>query len=322
MKIALTILLAALGAAVIAVISALIISRILVRVAMDRKYPEIMKRADRFIAGSDMSREFQAHIASTSKKLSAMPHETVRIQSYDGIPLVGHWFKNGKERRVIVAMHGWRSSWCNDFGMVADMWFENGCSVLFAEQRGQNNSGGEYMGFGLTERYDCRDWAIWVSERCPGTPIYLAGVSMGATTVMMATGLELPKTVHGVMADCGFTSPADIWRHVVQGNLHLPYSKSQRAMVNALCKQKINMEADEYSTEDALSASHLPVLFAHGTDDHFVPVEMTYRNYRACAGPRYLLVAPGADHGMTYYLEKEKYTRAVLDFWNLYDGGC
>ena len=23
----------------------------------------------------------------------------------------------------------------------------------------QNNSGGEYMGFGLTERYDCRDWS-------------------------------------------------------------------------------------------------------------------------------------------------------------------
>ena len=142
---------------------------------------------------------------------------------------------------------------------------------------------------------------------------------MGATTVMMATGLELPKTVHGVMADCGFTSPADIWRHVVQGNLHLHYSKGLRAIVNALCKQKINMEADEYSTEDALSGSHLPVLFAHGADDHFVPVEMTYRNYCACAGPRYLLVVPGADHGMSYYLEKEKYTRAVLDFWNLYD---
>lgn len=81
--------------------------------------------------------------------------------------------------------------------MVSDCWKRNRCSVLYAEQRGQGNSGGDFIGFGQIERYDCLDWIHWVSERC-GTelPIYLCGVSMGATTVLMAAGLDLPENVH------------------------------------------------------------------------------------------------------------------------------
>lgn len=53
--------------------------------------------------------------------------------------------------------------------------------MLFAEQRGQNDSGGEMMGFGLVERFDCFSWASYLAEKTDGElPIYLAGVSMGA----------------------------------------------------------------------------------------------------------------------------------------------
>jgi hypothetical protein len=46
-------------------------------------------------------------------------------------------------------MHGWRSSWSHDFGIIAPFWHDNDCCVLFAEQRGQGLSGGNYMGFGM-----------------------------------------------------------------------------------------------------------------------------------------------------------------------------
>ena len=75
-------------------------------------------------------------------------------------------------------MHGWRSSWSGDFGGVSDFWHENGCSVLYAEQRGQGSSGGAYMGFGMMERYDCLDWANAAVEKFgPETEILLLGVS-------------------------------------------------------------------------------------------------------------------------------------------------
>lgn len=212
-------------------------------------------------------------------------------------------------------MHGWRSIWSRDFGVIAPFWHDNGCSVLYAEQRGQGESEGEYMGFGMLERHDCLKWVQWVNENNPDNlPVYLVGLSMGATTVLMAAGLELPESVHGIMADCGFTSAHDIWKHVMEENLHLHYGL-HAATAEALCKKKINMGPKDYSTVDAMRQCKVPVLFIHGTDDSFVPVTMTYENYKACSSPKQLLIVPGAEHGMSYCVEREKYEAVAKAFW-------
>ena len=203
--------------------------------------------------------------------------------------------------------------------MIADFWLNNDCNVLFAEQRGQNNSGGDYMGFGLLERYDCADWAFWVQQQC-NLPIYLCGVSMGAATVLMASALPLPESTRGIMADCGYTSPHDIWEHVAKDALHLSYSERRRKTIDAICAQNLNGESAYYSCEDALKECTVPVLFVHGSDDTFVPVEMTYQNYKACASKKRLLIVPGAGHGQSYWTEQEKYEYTTREFWAECDG--
>lgn len=171
------------------------------------------------------------------------------------------------------------------------------------------------MGFGLTERYDVRDWVEWVTQRCGNTvPIYLSGVSMGATTVLMAAGLDLPTNVCGVIADCGFTSPDAIWRHVYENNLHLHYGL-RGVISREIANRRYQFEPAKYSTMDALKDSSLPVLFVHGTDDHFVPVTMTFENYKACTAPKKILVVPGADHGMSYFMARADYEKMVKEFW-------
>ena len=69
------------------------------------------------------------------------------------------------------------------------------------------------------------------------------------------------------------------------------------------------MDADAASTTEALKHCQIPVLFVHGTDDHFVPVEMTYENYKACTSEKRLLIVPGADHCMSYLVGKSTYER-------------
>lgn len=254
-----------------------------------------------------------------SEKLQNSGCEEVEIINQDGIHLIGHWRPCENPKRIIIAMHGWRSSWSRDFGIIADFWKDSGCSVLYAEQRGQGSSEGEYMGFGMLERYDCLEWIKWVNEHTGGNlPVYLGGASMGATTVLMAAGLELPENVHGIVADCGFTSPHAIWKHVVENNLHMPYGLYS-PVANDLCKKKIHVGTKEYSAVDAMQKCKVPVLFIHGTDDQFVPVEMTYENYKACAAPKHLFVVPGADHGMSYYTDKVGYEKCLLDFFAAYD---
>lgn len=319
LKIMLTAAGAAAAGAAAAGITAYATTKLWVKTALDREQPKIMKKTGGKISGNKNTNEFEEMCRNAAQSLEEQEHETVKISARDGITLVGHFFPCENAKRVIIAFHGWRSSWNNDYGMISDFWHENGCSVLYAEQRGQNSSGGDYMGFGLTERFDCIDWVNWAFCRCvKNLPIYLAGISMGATTVLMAADLELPENVHGIMADCGFTSPKAIWKHVAQNNLHMAYG-IRSIIADAMCRQKINMGLADHSTIDALSKTDIPVLFVHGTDDSFVPVEMTYENYKACVSPKRLLIVPGADHAMSYCLNKKGYEKAVLNFWNDFD---
>lgn len=290
----------------------------LVEIALDRKTPKATERGKRLISGSDNLSEIAQTLMNAAEELEKKPMERVTVTAFDGSELVGHWYCPENPQRIIIAMHGWRSFWSQDFGLISPFWHKNGCAVLYAEQRAQGSSGGDYIGFGLLERYDCANWVKWVNEKTKNLPIYLCGISMGATTVLMASGGELPDTVHGIIADCGFTSPHAIWRHVAQNNLKIPYGL-YNAVANDICMRKIEVSADSYSTTEALAENSVPVLFIHGTDDRFVPIEMTYENYKACSAQKRLFIVPGAQHGTSYLEDRIGYENATIRFWREFD---
>ncbi len=297
-----------------------LITKKMIKVALDREEPKVIGKSREIITGNEKIEEtlkFQSEIA---KKLECLNLETVEITAADGTLLVGHLHRAENAKRTIIAMHGWRSSWAKDFGLVADFWFSNDCNVLFAEQRAHGKSGGDHMGFGVLERFDCLDWIKWIkSSELKDTPLYLAGISMGATTVLMTAGFDIKTQVNGIMADCGFTSPHDIWKHIANKNIRIGYNGIYSAIVNDYCKKKMNFGPKDYSTVEAMKACEVPVLFFHGTDDKFVPIEMTYENYKACNSPKALFVVPGAEHGMSYVIAKEDYEKKVLTFWQEFD---
>lgn len=300
-----------------------LLTKNLVKVALERDGATKLtqsKTVKKRISGLKDNQEFFDALKNGEEKLRGYETETVEITSYDGTALIGHFYPCENPKRIIVAMHGWRSGWDQDFGMIAPFLRQEGCSVLYAEQRGQNGSGGTHITFGLLERYDCLDWVSWVSTHTlPGLPVYLAGISMGATTVLMAAGLELPPCVKGIAADCGFTSPHSIWKHVAERNLHLNYDL-HHSWAERLFRRRLHMHAEDVSTLSAMEKCRVPVLFIHGSDDSFVPVEMTYENYKACAAPKELLIVPGAGHGLSYLTEPERYQQSLHAFWGKYDG--
>lgn len=291
------------------------VTKKLVNTAMDRSAPlDLTRKRSRF-TGSGIRATSLEEAAAAKIALEQRKPQTVTITAQDTTPLTGHWLACETPRRILLAMHGWRSSWSSDFGIISDFWHQQNCSVLYAEQRGQGASGGDYMGFGLIERRDCLDWIHWINQHTGGNlPIYLAGVSMGASTVLMASALDLPENVRGILADCGYTSVHAIWKHVAKNNLHLAYG-IHAPVAERLCKKKIHTGTKDFSTTEALKSNHIPVLFVHGTDDRFVPVEMTFENYQACRAPKRLFVVPGAGHGMSYFVDRPGYQQETKHFW-------
>ena len=247
--------------------------------------------------------------------LNAQAMETVQIESHDGLKLSGHFLNIGS-RKTIILFHGYRSRAFRDFSCVGDYYKGLGFNLLFVDQRAHGGSEGQFITFGVKERLDCVRWAEYVDRRIGGE-IILDGLSMGATTVLMAAGEKLPESVKGIIADCGFTSPKEIMLKVMEEDLRIRCRPLFR-LVALMVKLRARFDVGEYSTIEAMKKSRLPILFIHGTDDKFVPCEMTKTAYEACTSEKSLVLIEGAGHGTSYLKEPETCKAALNDFLEKY----
>lgn len=239
--------------------------------------------------------------------------ETVFIQSHDGLRLAGH-FLNAGSKKTLILFHGYRSRAYRDFSCVAEYYMGLGFNLLFVDQRAHGQSEGRYICFGAKERYDCVRWAEYI-DRTIGGEIYLDGISMGASTVLMASGEKLPASVKGIIADCGFTSPKEIMLKVMEEDMKIRC----RPLFKLVClyiRMRAGFAPDGCSTVGAVRRNRVPVLMLHGTDDRFVPCRMTEEAYAACASEKTLLLVEGAGHGASYLQEEERCREALETFLN------
>ena len=284
------------------------------RFAAGRKAPKLRRETDvqKELAAA---RETYADVIAAGKEwMETTPHADISIESFDGLKLRGHLYTFPRAKRTVLMMHGYRSTWQLDFCGAAKEIYEAGCNLLLVEQRAHGESEGKTIGFGVLERYDCADWLKEIVTRFGDLPIYADGISMGATTVLMAAGLELPEQVKGIIADCGFTSPYEIMDRVLTAHSPLP-SRLLLPEVSFYNRLKGGYGFSDYSTVEAMKDCRIPVFFIHGDADVFVPMDMTLAAYEACAAPKTLLIAHGAGHGLSWLVEHDRYKEALLDFF-------
>ena len=123
----------------------------------------------------------------------------------------------------MICFHGYTSQGLADYGSISNYYLKRGYNVLLVDQRSHGQSEGKYIGFGCKDRYDAYRWIEWViGQEGENVQILLHGNSMGGATVLMASGLDLPQQVKGIIADCPFTSPKAVFTHVLHSMYHLP----------------------------------------------------------------------------------------------------
>ncbi len=243
-----------------------------------------------------------------------MEPERVEIVSHDGLRLSGLYLEHPEAKGTIILMHGYRMDGYTDFTCVYKKYYDLGFSLLNAFHRAHADSEGEYITFGIKERFDCRDWAVYISDRFgPEHKIVLDGLSMGAATVLMATGLELPGSVKGVIADCGFTSPWDQLVFLMKTKYHLPVHPLLD-FADLFARLLGGFSLKEYSTLEAMRENTIPVLFIHGEEDLFVPTAFTIRAFEICCAPKRLITVPYAAHGVSYLVDPETCDRELERF--------
>lgn len=245
--------------------------------------------------------------------MRALPHEDVSITSFDGLTLTGRFFEYAPGAPMEIMFHGYRGNAERDLSGGVERAFKLGRSVLLIDQRASRTSGGTVISFGINEVKDCLRWVDFAVNRWPGCKIILTGISMGAATVMMASNKDLPENVIGILADCGYSSPKEIIQLAMKPMgipkaLGWPFVK-----LGAKLFGRFDPEAD--SPVEALKGAKVPVIFFHGETDGLVPCYMSKTCYDACTSRKHLVTVPGADHGLSYAVDPERYLKELGDFF-------
>ncbi len=249
------------------------------------------------------------------EELLNLPKERVSIRSRDGLDLAGDLYAGEPGRPVHICCHGYRGLGVRDFCGGAQTLLSRGDTVLLIHQRGQGDSRGHTMTFGIREREDVLLWARYCAERCPDAPIFLHGISMGAATVLMASALPLPQNVKGILADCPYDVPKEIIT-LTADRLHLPGRLIWPFLQIGAFLFAGGLRFDHVCCHEAVKRTPVPILILHGEDDRFVPAYMS--EPMAAANParvtRYTF--PNAGHGLSYLEDTPRYqalTRAFID---------
>lgn len=213
-------------------------------------------------------------------------------------------------KKTVVLVHGFGSDKEAMGGYVA-MFHKLGYNTLIPDTRGQGQSQGKVISYGY---YESKDYLKWVNQviakQGQQAQVVLFGVSMGGATTMMTSGLKTPSQLKAYIEDCGYTDAQAEITYQAKQMYNIPYWPLV-PMTSMVTKLKAGFTFKDANALAAVKKNHKPMLFIHGGADTFVPTKMVYQVYRADAGPKQLLVIPGAKHAAALSHDPARYTRTV-----------
>ena len=272
-------------------------------------------KTDRTIkmAGTDWN-QHMPFIQARKEAMLSEKHSDEWLMSADGLRLHATWFPQGECKKIVICFHGYTSQGMKDYLGLSGYYLKNGYSMLLVDERAHGESEGKYIGFGCLDRIDALKWINWVLRKCgENVEILLHGTSMGGATVLMMSSLELPAQVKGIVSDCAFTSPKEVFSHVLKSMYHLPAFPVMN-ISNFLNKRFAGYGLDECNAAREVKKAKVPILFIHGSGDTFVPYSMCETMYENCASSKKKLIIEGAAHAECYYKDTDAYENALTEF--------
>ena len=265
------------------------------------------------MAGTDWT-QHMPFIQKCKDAMLAEPHEDVWIQSDDGLKLHATWFPQEECKKIVICFHGYTSRGMNDYTGLSSYYLPHGYSMLLVDERAHGESEGTYIGFGCLDRMDALKWIDWVLETCgEDVRILLHGTSMGGATVLMTSGLNLPEQVKGIISDCAFTSPKEVFTHVLHTMIHLPAFPIMQ-ISDVINRKRAGYGLDDCNAAREVQKATVPILFIHGSADTFVPCSMCDTIYENCTSPKKKLIVEGAAHAESFSKDTEAYENAMTEF--------
>lgn len=237
--------------------------------------------------------------------------ENVEFQSDDGIPLRGWWNPGDGAKPVLVFVHGLNRSRLEHLERAAES-SKRGYGVLLFDLRNHGESGRAYTTLGVAESHDVCAARDFLHTKAPGRSQVLWGVSLGASTALLAER-RCPVSA-AIVSDSSFLSFSETIKHHFTLIFRLPSFPIANIIIG-VTRWRMGFHAGDGDVEAAVAQEDVPILFIAGGADVRMPPELAKRLASRAANPATkLLVVPGAGHGQAFAQDRETYLRTAFDF--------
>lgn len=240
--------------------------------------------------------------------------EKVTMKNSDGKNLSGLLLKNNDtSHSYIIICHSMTSN-SRDMALYAHHFYDLGFNVLLPDSRGYGDDEYNKISMGYFEKNDVLDWVNDLVKKDDNAKVFLFGVGMGGSTVLMASELELPENVKGIISDSAYSDVKALFKE----NIKDFYGFSSFPIVNIaslFVKATAGWDFSDVNVVDCVKNAQVPILIIHGGEDGIVPVDQSNDLYEACPvkGSDHILIR-GAMHCQAQNFKSEKYWQGVDEF--------
>jgi uncharacterized protein len=206
--------------------------------------------------------------------------------SGDGVDLKG-WRCHASvpTRATLVYLHGVADNRSSSVAVI-DRFGKHGFDVIAYDSRAHGESSGDFCTYGFYEKEDLRR----VIDTIEGRPIVLVGTSLGAAVALQEAALD--SRVAAVVAAETFSDLRTVAAE------RAPFFFTPQVIERAfrIAEQQGQFDLDGVSPAADAVRIRIPVLLVHGADDVDTPADHSRRVFAALAGPKRLILVPGARH--------------------------
>ncbi|WLR57177.1 alpha/beta hydrolase [Mesobacillus subterraneus] len=266
--------------------------------------------AAKLLSEEEEQRKLEEILAWTEKQ----KFELVELESKDGLKLKARFLKNANPSgKAVILAHGYKGN-SEQMPGITKFYYEQGYDILKPDARGHGLSEGDYIGYGWHDRKDYVQWSKFLAEEARADTIFLHGFSMGAATVLMASGEKLPDQVKGIIADSGYTTVLEELSHQLKYLYNLP-SFPVMQVTSVITNIRAGYTFAEASALDSVAKNKVPLFIIHGDNDALVPTEMGIRIFEKAKSVKELWIVPGAGHTEAYTIAEKEYQEKLKSFW-------
>ncbi len=244
-----------------------------------------------------------------------LPWEPVSLKTSDQLHLSAWWIPHPRAAGTIILLHGYGAAKGDLLDLANALHRQSPFHLLLLDFRAHGDSEGNQVSFGAGEMLDLEAALDFLAGRpeARSLPIGCFGVSMGGAIALLAA--DRFPALRAVAVDSVYADLAKAIARTQWLTYHIP-----RIPFGQLCiwgtELRLARRLDRLSPIRVVGRlAPRPLLVIHGERDAGIPPEEGSALYEQAGHPKEMWLVPGGDHVSSFYLNSDRYTRRVTEFF-------